>query len=749
MILRKKQESSREFDTVRRTTCCNCPTGCGLKVFIKDQAIVDIFGDDEHPINKGSICPKGLLSCFHIGNSRRIIYPQIRDKLDQPFRRVDWNESLLFTAKKLRDLVQERGEDSIYIYGEENFPFDYLAGGTWFADYLGTSNTPARFFPYPFGPEGHIKGMFGVPGSQLLMNSPRDWSNSRCILIYCSDLAASDPITFGPIIDARDRGTHLLVIDSKKTATTSKATLGLRIKPGSQKILLKGILHLLIQKGQIEEDFLKEVTINFDSLKSKVEPFTPQRVARSCWIKREDVEKISDLIGRTKPIQVIAGDQFGRRFLSDEDLLLCGSLVCLRGSVGIPGGGLNLLNVSPFFSEPMLFDNNEILPGKGSLFSPIHLENILHHTTEKIGALFWYGNPCPRLAEGKRTKEALREIPLIIHLSSYPNETYQYSHVSIPMSSWLEYEGLVARNNGRAIQWHHKVADPPGECKSSLPFWSDLAKLYNSSNSFPWIEKNSFVNPSKIIDNFLEQNPLTLAATIDKLDPEKHPPGGLLWPCIEDTDLEFENNRFIKGNIRGRNILFLRGQIYPYTDKRFPTPDGKISLAYLNQTEEKGENVTDPQFQEDNTTFSLLEKDSSFPFILTTGILIDCIEEFGPFVSDRDEWTKPGILQIHPQIAKIFNIKSGEDILVENERGSFTAPALLNEDLDPRVVWCPDGVDPYQPHWKGESPCSLFEAPGLPDEINRPYTKVRLFKPGGDKAEYQERIVEFLKQLDQ
>ncbi|MFH1977417.1 MAG: molybdopterin-dependent oxidoreductase [Pseudomonadota bacterium] len=734
MTLRKKQESVRDYDVVRKTTCCNCPTGCGLKIFIKDHAIVDIFGDEEHPINKGSVCPKGLLSYFHIRNSKRIIYPQIRDKLDQPFRRVDWNEALLFTAKKLRSLVQERGKDSIYIYGEENFPFDYLAGGTWFADYLGTSNTPARFFPYPFGPEGLIKGMFGVPGSQLLMNSPRDWCNSRAILIYCSDLAASDPITLGPIIDARDRGTHLLVIDSKKTATTSKATLGLRVKPGSQKILLKGILHLLIQKGQIEEDFLKEFTIDFDSLKSIIEPFTPQRVARSCWIKKEDVEKISDLIGRSKPIQIIAGDHFGRRFLSDEDLLLCGSLVCLRGSVGIPGGGLNLLNVSPFFSKPRFSVNKDILlPGNESLFSSINQENILHHTTEKIGALFWYGNPCPRLAEGKRTKEALREIPLIIHLSSYPNETYQYSHVSIPMSSWLEYEGLVARNNGRAIQWHNKVADPPGECKSSFEFWSDLAKLYNSSNSFPWKENNSFVNDSKAINIFLKQNPLTLVATVEKMDSEKHPPGGLLWPCTEDADLEFENNRFIKGNIRGRNILFQRGQNYPYTDKRFPTPDGKISLAYLNRIkEEKGEN-----------------RDINFPFFLTTGILIDSIEEFGCFVSDRDEWTKPGILQIHPQIAKILNIKSGEDVLVENERGSFTAPALLNEDLDPRVVWCPDGVDPYQPHWKGESPRSLFEAPGLPDEMDRPYTMIRLYKPGENKAEYQERIVEFLKQLGQ
>jgi anaerobic selenocysteine-containing dehydrogenase len=747
MTLLKKQESIRDYDSLRRTTCCNCPVGCGLKVFIKDHSITDIYGDEEHPINKGSLCPKGLLSYYHLRNPRRIVHPQIRDSLKDSFRVVSWDEALLFTARKLHDLSEKRGKDSIFLYGDERAPFDYLAGGSLFAKYFGTPNSFSSFFPYPFGREGHIQKMFGIPGSQLLMNSQRDWCNSRCILLYKSDLAASDPITFGSIVDARDRGANLLVIDSKKTITASKATFSVRVRPGSQAVALKGILHLLIQKGLVEEDFLVESTNDFARLKSKVEPFTPRRVSEYCWLKEEDLGKMADLIGRVKPVQVMAGDWITRRHLSDEDLLMCGAMVCLRGSIGIPGGGLNLLNVSPFSHEDLIPVDRYSLQENAPGTTTVLLEEVLLSTRKNVDALFWCGNPCARLADGKRTKAALRNIPLIVHLSAYPNESYHYSHVSLPVSSWLEYGGLIANNNSRAIQWHHKVIDPPGECKSPLDFWSDLSRSLDLEQYFPWKAKGGIVDGHEAVNFFLKQNPFTRGASVERLDPERNPPGGLLWPCIKDTDLEFEESRFVKGNIRGPNILFRRGQYYPHTTKRFPTPTGKISFSFLSRNEDAEiKNTGDPRPQQGSARSNIPGQDMRFPLILTAGVLVDFVEEFGYFASDRDEWTKSEILQVHPQLARILGIKSGEMITLENERGSFTAPAWLSDDVDPRVVWCPEGVDPYQPHLSCESPYTLFEMPRS-ETRRKPFTMVTIYKQGGDKAKSLEQIVNFVKKI--
>jgi len=771
MILQKRQEPIGDYDYIMRTTCCSCPAGCGVKVFLKDSSIVGIYGDEEHPTNKGSLCPKGLLISNHVNNPKRIRHPQVRDDLGKPFRRVTWDEAISFTTRRLRKVVQTYGKRSVFVYGREGSPFDYLGAGTLFAKYLGIPNIPSRFFPVPFGNSGDVKTMFGVKGSQLLMNSVRDWSNSKCILLYGCDLAASSPITFGPIVDAKDHGpfiTKLLVIDSKKTQTASKASLFLRVRPGSQAVVLKGIMNYLFNKGLVDENFLREATVDFSRLRSELKQFRLTTVADYSGANIELLEKMAEIIGRSKPIQVIAGDASSRHYLSDEDLFMCGALVCARGSVGIPGGGLNLLNVCPFSFENFFVGDERTLSTEEDksypepfmhekppdLSSPLSLENILLSTTQKVGALVWHGNPCARMADGKRTKAHLGKIPLIVHLSSYPNETFHYSHISFPVSSWLEYSGLVANSNNRNLQWHHKVVEPPGECKSPLDFWTDLTRAYTTETEFvalephkllPWKKEDGSAVPHKAMEFFLKQSALTRAASIERLDPEKNPPGGLLWPCIEKRDLEFEESRFIiarQGNVRGRNILFQRRQNYPLSSNRFPTPSGKIEFFNSSKKEK-----LDSGSLSENVYRHSFSQHTLFPLVLITGELVDFVEEFGYFVSDRGEPTARMMVQVHPQIGKLLKVKNGEMITVENERGSLTAPIWFTEDVDPRIIWCPEGIDPYQPYFDSQSPRSLFEVPDSGLESS-PFTMVTIYKQNQDKVKSTQDLVKFLESLE-
>jgi anaerobic selenocysteine-containing dehydrogenase len=736
--MRKRQETVRDYDSVRRTTCCNCPTGCGMKVFLKGDEVVDIFGDEEHPVNKGSLCPKGLLPYWHLRNPERIVHPQMRERLDLPYRRVTWDEAISFTSQKLTEIALEYGKDSLFVHGDESAPFEYLAGGDLFTRNFPTRNGPYRFLPYPFGYEGSIKRMFGVPASQLSMNTMRDWCNSRCIIIYRSDLAASDPITFGHIVDDRDRGSALLVIDSRNTVTSSKSTISLRVRPGTEPSVLKGIIHILIRKGLLEEDFLEENVEGLPSLIPATEDFSPERVAACAGIGKADIERAADIIGKTRPVQLIAADWNSRRYLSDEELFLCGALVSLRGSVGIPGGGLNLMDVSPFPSEVLSPGEDEISKS-GLPVSSLSLEHILL-SPKKAGALIWRGNPCARMAGGKAARNALREVPLIVHLSSYPNESYHYSHVSFPMSSWLEYPGLVTNNNGRAVQWHHKIAEPPGECRSPLEFWNELAHSCDA-------EKGAFFRLGhgrdyavEFADIFLKRNPLTRGMSVEKLDPERNSPGGLLWPCIAESDLEFENSRFIRGDIRGRNILFQRAQLYPLSDKRFPTSEGKI--IFHPRTAGGGKHPGSSPAEDCMPRFRSAH-DDNFPMIMVTGLLVDFVEEYGYFVSDRNGLKTRLIVKVHPQVGKLLGVKNGQNLIVENERGSVTAPVWLSEDVEPGVVWCPEGLDPYQPLYDSESPRSLFDISPLYSE-EESFTRVRAYRSGRDKMKAARELAAFL-----
>lgn len=716
-----------------KTTCGNCPAGCGLKVFLQDHEIVDIFGDEDHPTNKGSICPKGMLSHYHLSNPDRLTAPQIREKASEPFSTVSWPEALEFIAAKLEKTVERHGRQAVRVAGWEADPFSYTAGATWFAAHYGAGNIPSQFYPSSFGDTGVVQRMFGVPGHRMLMNTPRDWAASQCILVFRSDLAATDPMTVGPLLDARDRGATLLAIDSKKTITTSRAQFSLLVKPGTEAIALKGLVHLLLRDGLISQKFLAEWTDGIAPLAPLVSACGPETVARQCGVRQEDLLEMAALLGKSnRPLQVIAGDWFSRRFLADEELCLCGALVTLTGSVGIPGGGLNLLCGSPFSWPEMIAGQPTAGRRPPNYKASQCLSKLLSDPETQVGALFCHGNIYPRLGGGGAVQDALDKIPLIVQLGSYPDETHHRAHVSLPMSYWLEYEGLLPTSNGRALQWHHKVVEAPGQCRSPLEFWTDLAHLCGLGEHFPWRGSDGSTDHRRAADYFLGNCPLTAKASIDLLDPETNPSGGLLWPCTNDEDLAFEDNYFIKGNVRGPNILFQRQKNFPLSERRFPTPSGRITFEGLDVRPPNG---------------AVLPPAEHYPLTLIVGTLVDCIAEFGFFVGNRKPGEGSPFIKIHPQVARLLGISGGTPVVVENELGSVVGPAWLSDEVAPGTVWCPEAVDPRQPHFSAQSPRSLFSLlPGASCETSR--TKVTLYKQGENRDQSRKLVEAFLAQRE-
>ena len=84
-----------------RNTCPYCSVGCGLIMYSRGdgaknvvQEIVHIEGDADHPVNRGTLCPKGagLLDFVHSPN--RLKYPEVREAGSNEWKRVSWDEAL-------------------------------------------------------------------------------------------------------------------------------------------------------------------------------------------------------------------------------------------------------------------------------------------------------------------------------------------------------------------------------------------------------------------------------------------------------------------------------------------------------------------------------------------------------------------------------------------------------------------------------------------------------------------------------
>ena len=87
-------------DSVARSVCPYCAVGCGQRVFVKDEKVVQIEGDPDSPISRGRLCPKGSASKNLVTSGLR----QTKVRYRRPFG-TEWEDLDLDTAM---DMIADR-----------------------------------------------------------------------------------------------------------------------------------------------------------------------------------------------------------------------------------------------------------------------------------------------------------------------------------------------------------------------------------------------------------------------------------------------------------------------------------------------------------------------------------------------------------------------------------------------------------------------------------------------------------------
>jgi formate dehydrogenase major subunit len=134
-----------------RSTCPYCSVSCGVIIYtIGDKAknvipqVIHVEGDPDHPINRGTLCPKGASLEQDILNSRRLLKPQVRRPGSDHWEDIAWDQAIdeiARKAKKTRDdsfieqdakgQVVNRCETIAWIGGcTDTNEFNFLVGKT-------------------------------------------------------------------------------------------------------------------------------------------------------------------------------------------------------------------------------------------------------------------------------------------------------------------------------------------------------------------------------------------------------------------------------------------------------------------------------------------------------------------------------------------------------------------------------------------------------------------------------------------
>ena len=111
---RSKQLTPRTktADKVVRSVCPYCAVGCGQKVFVKDEKVVQIEGDPDSPISRGRLCPKGAASEQYVNSPRRETRVKYRRPGGTAWEHLDLDTAMDMIAERVVATRKQTWEDA-------------------------------------------------------------------------------------------------------------------------------------------------------------------------------------------------------------------------------------------------------------------------------------------------------------------------------------------------------------------------------------------------------------------------------------------------------------------------------------------------------------------------------------------------------------------------------------------------------------------------------------------------------------
>ena len=239
------------------TICFNCESACGLLAYV-DQATGKIRrfeGNPVHPGSRGRVCAKGPATLNQVEDRDRILYPlrRVGPRGGGQWERITWDEVLATLAPRIRKALQEdRRTEIMYHVGRP-----------------GHDGMMDRILK-AWGVDGHnshtnVCSSAARVGYALMMGADRpspDFANAKTVLLLSAHLEAGH--YFNPhaqrIIEGRQQGARLIVMDPRLSNTASKADLWLPTWPGSEATVLLAMARYLLETGKVDTGFLRKYT---------------------------------------------------------------------------------------------------------------------------------------------------------------------------------------------------------------------------------------------------------------------------------------------------------------------------------------------------------------------------------------------------------------------------------------------------------------------------------------------------------
>jgi assimilatory nitrate reductase catalytic subunit len=494
------------------TTCPYCGVGCGV-VAVRDGTIV---GDDTHPANRGRLCSKGAALGLTMDDSERLTQPHIDGAT------ASWDTALDLVARRFRETIAAHGPDSVAFYvSGQCLTEDYYVANKLMKGFIGSGNidTNSRLC-MASSVAGHIRAF----GEDVVPGVYEDWDEADLVVLVGSNAAWCHPVLYQRLLAARAaRGTRIVVVDPRRTATADDADLHLPLAPDSDVLLFNGLLAHLAAAGALNADWIARHTSGFADALAAARG-EPVAIAQGCGLDPAKLAMFYEWFATTERVLTVFSQGVNQSTTGTDKVNAIINCHLATGRIGRPGmgpfsvtgqpnamggrevGGLaNQLAAHLQFDRPGDHDKLRRFWAAPRLASQPGLKAVELFDAVLDGRVkaLWIvaTNPADSMPRAGRVRDALTVCPFVVVSDCWPTDTTRHAHVVLPAAGWGEKDGTVT-NSERRISRQRKFRDVAGESRPDWWMFAQVAQRMGFAHAFAWTEPEAIFREHATLSGF-------------------------------------------------------------------------------------------------------------------------------------------------------------------------------------------------------------------------------------------------------
>jgi anaerobic selenocysteine-containing dehydrogenase len=621
-------------------------------VTVEDGCVIKLEGDRTHPFTRGALCNKVNNYVAYTQSPERLLYPlrRVGPKGSGGFERISWDEALAEIATRLRKVSEEFGPEAIWPYigsGNMGLIQGVYGAGDRFWNALGASRHSMNVCT--------IAGGFATGytlGDNRIGMDPETLRFSKLIILWGANTLSTNAHLWRFILMARRSGAFLVVIDPVRTRTAAAADCHLAPAPGTDAALALGLMHVVLNEGAEDRDFLAKHTLGWEAFRERILEFSPERVADICGLPVDSIVTLGRRLAHTRPTGIRIGIGLQRH---GGGGMAVRTITCLPGVTGDwrrAGGGVGYDTRGFFGGDWAALRREDLRLHDARTLKMTQLgETLLAAHDPPVKALFIYAsNPLASVPQQTKIRRGLARTDLFtVVVEHFLTDTAGYADIVLPATMQFEHADLLVAYGHLYVLWNQPAVAPPRECLPTTEIFRRLAQAMRLDN-----------------------------------------------PCLYDSDEEIARQILASGHpsLEGITLETLKERgwmrlnypdpFIPFADG-FPTASGKLEFFSERMAEAGLEPLAGytPPYEAAQLHTPLAQRYSLSLIAAADHYFINSIFANVPAQLKQ---AGPLIIRIHPEDASRRGIAAGDAVRVFNGRGSFLAAAEITDRVRQGVV---------------------------------------------------------------